>query len=108
MIDIMHTLHQYVPAKTEDFEDGSRKPAVHKVIFGGDYLTATRGRGCRELRLNSETTVGQLTGLIPVSEDWHTLVTLLSVSTQCNMHSRVTLLSGNLEAPLQHEVIFLI
>ena len=79
MIDIMHTLHQYVSVKTEDSEDGSCKSAVHKVLLGGDQLTAARARGCRELSLNSETTIGQLTGLIPVAEDWHTSVALLSV-----------------------------
>ena len=88
MIDIMHTFHQYVAAKTEDSEDGSHKSAVRKVLFGGDQLTAARARGCRELRLNSETTIGQLTGLIP---DWHTSVALLSVSIQCysNVHCNV-------------------
>ena len=81
MIDIMHTLHQYVPINSEDSEHGSHKSTVHKVLFGGDQLTAARARGCRDLRLNSDTTIGQLNGLIPVAEDWHTSVALLSVST---------------------------
>ena len=55
------------------------KPAVHKVLFGGDQLTAARARGCRDLRLNSNSITGQLQGLLPVAEDWHTMATLLSV-----------------------------
>ena len=78
MIDIMHTLHQYVPIQSENV---SKKPVVHKALFGGDQLTAARTRGCRDLRLNSDTITGQLQGLIPVAEDWHTSVTLLSVCT---------------------------
>ena len=78
MIDIMHTLHQYVPIQSENV---SEKPVVHKVLFGGDQLTAARARGCRDLCLNSDTITGQLQGLIPVAEDWHTSVTLLSVCT---------------------------
>lgn len=85
MIDIMHAHHQYVPIISGDSEIGdsevaSQRSAVHKVLFGGDQLTAARARGCRDLRLNSETTIGQLQGLLPVAEDWHTSVTLLSIS----------------------------
>ena len=76
MVDIMHTLHQYVPIVSDTSEDDSHKTtAVHKLLFGGDQLTAARARGCRDLRLNSETTVGQLQGLVPVANDWHTSVT---------------------------------
>ena len=80
MIDIMQKLHQYVPIITEGTDDVPQRSAVHKVLFGGDQLTAARARGCRDLRLNSESTTGQLQGLVPVAEDWHTSVTLLSVS----------------------------
>ena len=51
MIDIMHTLQQYVPIKSDDVLE---KSAVHKVLLGGDQLTATRARGCRDLHLNSD------------------------------------------------------
>lgn len=78
MIKIMTTLQQYVPylySKTEDLE----KEAVHQILFGGDQLTAARARGCQEVRINSDTCIGQLTALRPVAEDWHTLVVLLTV-----------------------------
>ena len=87
MIDIMQNLHQYVPIITDDVHQRS---AVHKVVFGGDQLTAARARGCRDLRLNSESITGQLQGLVPVAEDWHTSVVLLSVS---KTHSTILLTS---------------
>ena len=53
----MHTLHRYVLIESDDAFESS---AVHKVLFGGDQLTAARARGCRDLCLNSETITGQL------------------------------------------------
>ena len=43
MINIMEKLHQYVPIITEDTNDAPRS-AAHKVLFGGDQLTAARPR----------------------------------------------------------------
>ena len=60
MINIMHTLHQYVPIISKESEGALCRCAVHKVLFGGDQLTAARARGCRDLRLNSDTITGQL------------------------------------------------
>lgn len=84
MIDIMSGLHQYVPAEeapeTIDSSTDVKEPKNHPLLFGGDLLTAVRARGCQELRINSDSTTGQLRGLIPVAEDWHTTVTLLVVS----------------------------
>ena len=85
MIDIMTCLHQYVPVVEATVTTGSaanvvNKPKDHPLLFGGDQLTAARARGCQELRINSDTTTGQLKGLVPVAEDWHTVVTLLVVS----------------------------
>lgn len=74
MIEIMETHQQYVPL-TEDETDQK----AHQVLFGGDQLTVARARGCAELRLNSDTLTGRLKTLVPVAEDWHTLVTLLTV-----------------------------
>ena len=76
MIEIMETLQQYVPICMDDSSD----EVVHQILFGGDQLTAARSRGCAELRINSDTPTGRLKTLIPVPEDWHTLVTLLIVS----------------------------
>ena len=50
------------------------------VLFGGDQLTAARARGSQQIRLNSERASDRLQGLIPVAEDWHTSVILLTVS----------------------------
>ena len=47
----MHTLHQYVPIKNDDVLE---KSAVHKVLLGGDQLTAARARGCRDLRISTQ------------------------------------------------------
>ena len=52
----------------------------HKILFGGDQLTVARARGSQRIRINSETGVDRLQGLVPVAEDWHTLVILLGVS----------------------------
>ena len=108
MIDIMHTLHQYVPIISEESEGAPCRSAVHKVLFGGDQLTAARARGCRDLRLNSDTITGQLQGLLPVAEDWHTSVTLLSVSEHNATSCYPTLILyniiiGYLETTLQYK-----
>ena len=84
MIDVMSTLHEYVPVlNTDTSESSSQEPmneTLHPLLFGGDQLTAARARGCQELRINSDTATGRLQGLIPVAEDWHTSLTLLTVS----------------------------
>ena len=71
MIEIMEGLNQYVPVSGDH--------QIHKLMFGGDQLTVSRARGCAELRINSDTPKGRLETLIPVAEDWHTLLTLLVV-----------------------------
>ena len=50
------------------------------ILFGGDQLTAVRARSSQKIRINSETESAALQGFIPVAEDWHTSVTLLTVS----------------------------
>ena len=93
MIDVMSSLHKYVPVlKTDSWEsslDSSLEPTketLHPLLFGGDQLTAVRARGCQELRINSDTATGRLQGLIPVAEDWHTTLTLLIVSILFGIH----------------------
>ena len=85
MIEIMTFLHQYVPSSTSD----SSEETVHQILFGGDQLTAARARGCQEVRMNSDTCMGKLNGLRAVSEDWHTSVVLLTVSSYLNFHQKV-------------------
>ena len=77
MIDVMETLQQYVPIQTS-FSDVADLE-VYQILFRGDQLTAVHARGCAELRINSDTGTGKLDTLIPVVEDWHTLLTLITV-----------------------------
>ena len=56
------------------------------ILFGGDQLTAARAMGSQQIWVNSETASEGLHGLIPVAEDWHTSVTLITVS-KCNSES---------------------
>lgn len=55
------------------------------ILFGGDQLTAARARGSQQIRLNSDRASDRLCGFIPVSEDWHTSVILLTVSDYTTM-----------------------
>jgi len=89
MVDIMDKLQEYVPTvtRTEMFElpqtgeeFAVRADYFHHIIFGGDQLTSARVRGAQRLRSNSESPKGCLTGLAPVTEDWHAEVCLLAVS----------------------------
>lgn len=89
MISIMEHAHQYVPAKTENVEIdipcSDEKLSIevteyHRLLFGGDQLTAKRGRGSQRIRCNSVTPSEQISGLVPTSDDWHTKVTFLTVS----------------------------
>ena len=100
MVDILATLHKYVPlhetttqpeeTQEEDLtaqpEEADEKELtmieiLHKVIFGGDLLTAVRAKGAQRIRQNSEHPVGRLEGFIPVAEDWHAKVALMEVHT---------------------------
>ena len=54
---------------------------MHHILFGGDQLTVARARGAIRQRQTSETAMGMMEGLIPVVEDWHAKVCLISVST---------------------------
>lgn len=88
MVDILAALHKYVPLHevqgttrlTETQEDEPTTiEIVHKVLFGGDLLTAVRAKGAQRIRQNSEHPVGRLEGFIPVAEDWHAKVALMEV-----------------------------
>ncbi len=89
MVDAMRLLHEYVPTLTtkETMEIPDEEvfevevDHFHHILFGGDQLTVARGRGAQQIRANSETKTEQLRGLVPVVEDWHARVTLMSVST---------------------------
>ena len=88
MIDILTELQRYVPQRTtkktchhplrqEPVEYNS--DIFHQILFGGDQLTAERIRLAQRTRSNSNCEEDRLMGFIPVIEDWHAEVTLLSV-----------------------------
>ena len=88
MVDILAKLHQYVPLheihSTITTEETPEKEPVtveilHKLLLGGDLLTAIRAKGAQRIRKNSEHPVGRLQGFIPVAEDWHAKVVLMEV-----------------------------
>ena len=92
MVDIMTEHHKYVPAVTFSVnhfinttgESVTLQSAKFSpLIMGGDHLTAERARGAIRIRMNSDTPVKRLEGLIPVSEDWHAKLNMLEVYMLC-------------------------
>lgn len=78
MVAILRTMQAYVPQF--HFDDGKVQADIYaKVLLGGDYLTAKRARGAQLVKANELTCTGQLRGLVPISEDWHTRMTLVKV-----------------------------
>ena len=69
MVEIMSTLHQYVPAHeyTEDHLISSisqttqvPKALLHQVLIGGDQLTAARGREAKKAKLHADSPTSRL------------------------------------------------
>lgn len=87
MVEILTHLHQYVPCvpfvtKTtldtgEVVEE--EKANIRRVIIGGDQLTAARIRAGQRAKLNAESPVKRLEGIIAAAEDWHTKANFLGV-----------------------------
>jgi len=50
----------------------------HKLLLGGDQLTAARARGSCAARCDHEASQ-RLNGLIPVTEDWHAKMCYLKI-----------------------------
>ena len=93
MVEIMAHLHQYVPMveNVEEVHVASidktvqvTSARVRPIFVGSDQLTAARARGAQKAKVNALTPTGRLEGLVPVVEDWHTKVTLLTVG--CNQY----------------------
>ena len=89
MVDIMVEHHKYVPVVTTSvnhFINSTGESVTLQnakfspIIMGGDHLTAERARGAIRIRMNSDTPVKQLQGLIPISEDWHAKLNMLEVN----------------------------
>ena len=85
MIDIMKRLHSYL---------GEDYPSEKRLLSGGDQLTCERQVGAQRHVMNGDTAKDRLDVLEPVSDDWHCLVSLLSVSLS---NSYVTCIFANLE-----------
>ncbi len=91
MVDILAALHMYVPlheipsttvtvtGTQEDSDEPVTIELLHKLLIGGDLLTAVRAKGAQRIRQNSDHPVGRLQGFIPVAEDWHAKVCLMEV-----------------------------
>lgn len=93
MIEIMSHLHErYVPyieeaskqkIESRGVEIDVKKAKFHQILLGGDQLTAARARSAIRNVGNGNRSVSKLSGFIPVVEDWHAKMTLLSVSVSC-------------------------
>ena len=73
IVNIMKTMQGYL---------GDQYPPAHRVASGGDQLTCERQVGAQRHLMDSDTPHDHLQLLEPQSEDWHCLVTMLSVSQQ--------------------------
>lgn len=82
MVSILNELHKYVPQSEQTMisqvavngqvhDEQVLHVLCHRVLFGGDQLTAKRARSAIAQRSNSEDGRGKLEGFIPVAQDWH-------------------------------------
>ena len=76
IIDIMLHQQSFIP---EHF------PSGHKILSGGDHVTCETQVGAQRQRMDGDTSREKLLLLEPQVEDWHTLMTFLSVSK--HMHT---------------------
>lgn len=97
MCEILEHCHIYVPSKphTEEMNvpDCDERVTIedvnfHKILLGGDQLTAARCRGGAAVRSDHQTSLERLNGMVPVCEDWHAkriylMVCLFGYSIPC-------------------------
>jgi L1 cell adhesion molecule like protein len=72
MISIIKHIQQYVPCSLHEEE------VIHQILLGGDQLSTAMTRRVQAQRRNSTTPIQRLQGVIPVCEDWHTKLCLLT------------------------------
>ena len=84
MCSIMKNLHKYEPAKkykkTYQLPDDNlacNEECYHRILFGNDHLTVSHSRSAQGEHCNDDQPVQRLDGLVPVTEDWHTQLTLI-------------------------------
>ena len=91
MIDNMKHHQQYTPTVEKsstyihDENVTMTKHFFHRILFGGDQITCARARGSQRHRVNSDTELERLQGLLPVNEDWHTKMCFLGVCECTNI-----------------------
>ena len=92
MIGIMREMQKYVPNvskestfKLGDHEFTTTHDTINPLLFGGDQLTVRNARSAQTASSSETSGLSRLEGLVPVFEDWHARVCLLTVSTQ-NAH----------------------
>lgn len=88
MVDIMNTIHQYVPmietsqkVHVPSLNESVKvwKARSFPIILHGDFLTASRARGAQKAKINSDSPSSRSEGLVPVAADWHTKLKTLGV-----------------------------
>jgi len=71
MIEIMESLHHYIPSKTTARDGENHVELLDSCLFGGDQLTCARARSAKRHRQDSYMDVDRLSGLQPVVEHLH-------------------------------------
>ena len=67
--------------------EGSSNVKLQGVLLGGDQFSCSMARRVIADRINSTNDVQCLKGVIPVVEDWHSKLCLLTVSNyNCNLY----------------------
>ena len=84
IVDILDELQKFAPSKSHTVDippkwRSLKEIAFHRLLFGGDQLTAKRARAGVRIRNNSVNSSDRLEGLLPVSEDWHAKMVFLEV-----------------------------
>lgn len=89
MVEIIDVLHKYVPfnRSSEAFETIGHSCSQEvinidlwhfkHIMLGGDQLTSDRVCGSHRARCNSDSARHRLEEIIPVIEDWHTMMTAM-------------------------------
>ena len=87
MCSILEELHHYVPTEKVTLNlalpTGESRPldseSFYRILLGGDQLTAARARSGCSARADHDSSGKRLSGLLPVTEDWHAKMCYLKV-----------------------------
>ena len=53
---------------------------MHRILVGGDQMTAARTRSAQDAKMNSESAVQRFGGFISMFEDWYAKAHFMAVS----------------------------